>query len=525
MDPVRRRKLLAVLLGLAIVLPIVGVLVADGGWGLRTVRGSGSANVWGGGPTLGFDQKVQHVFVIVKENRAFDDYFGAYCPTVGPYCSSPVNGIPPGVCMPFNVTNPADGCLAPYAFPPNWTQTGDIPHSWNASHQAYDAGHMDGFIPASLNNTNAMGYYDARTIGPYWDYAEQYALGDNFFSGTLSYTLPNHWHILAGQAPNVSYNYTNGAFGKHGAPITPVGSLYLNESNRTPTVVDLLLNQSVSWSYFDNDDIKLLDQTYGQAIGAGTTWNYKNPLLAKALSYTPRYASHFQLVNDLLYGLANGTAPNVSWVIPADPVSEHPPAAPMPGQNWTVNIVNAIEQSPLWPTSVILLTWDDYGGFFDHVPPHQVDGVGLGFRVPLIVIGPYAKENFVDHQMTYFESMLKFIEYRYGLNSLTYRDQQAPNLLSFFNFNQTARAPFVIANTSGYPLALQKPAVVPFVPSTLHVERAVWAPPSLRSVALSTPPVGSVPGVQALVPAAWMATRRPTSSLVRPGSPGPLRLA
>lgn len=428
-----------------------------------------------------FDQQVQHIFVIMKENHAYDSYFGSYCGQLGPYCSTTANTIPPGICIPNNFTNTSSGCTAPFRFPTNFTAVGDIPHGWGSSHMALNNGSMNGFVAASPNNTNGMGYYDGATIPAYWDWAEQYGLGDNFFSSVLSFTLPNHWYLVAGSAPSVAINSTNDAFGQDGYDLTSVGQTYLNQANGTPTIDDSLMNRSINWTYYDNDDRRIQTETYAQAIQAGTTWNYKNPLAAKYESYTPPFVPHFSVVNQLFWDLQNNTVPNVSYIIPADPVSEHPPSPPQPGMNWTVPIVNAIMQSSVWNSSVIFLSWDDYGGFYDHVVPPTIDGYGLSFRVPLLVIGPYVKQNFVSHSVGYFESFLKFIEYRYHLPSLAYRDQNAPNLLSYFNFSQAPRPPWIYHNGTGYPVPLQNlgPAAAPLAvvarggPGSLNV---AWTP-------------------------------------------------
>jgi phospholipase C len=126
----------------------------------------------------------------------------------------------------------------------------------------------------------------------------------------------------------------------------------------------------------------------------------------------------------------------VSWVIPSDKLSEHPRANITLGMDWVVNVVNSIMNSQYWNSTAIIITWDDYGGFYDHVPPPQIDKYGLGFRMPALIISPYAKLGFIDHTQDQFESMLKFIEWRFNIPSLTERDRNANNLLNAFDFNQ-----------------------------------------------------------------------------------------
>jgi phospholipase C len=384
--------------------------------------------------------KIKHIFIIDQENRAFDSYFGTYCTTVGPDCSDTSIGTPTGVCLLYNLSTSQPGqCVAPFPYPPGMTMTDDIGHAWANAHEAYDGGKMDGFVSAIQGNPLAMGYYTGQTLGGYWDLAEQYALGDYFFSGALSYSLPNHWLIVAGSAPNASYYSSN--FTNPNGSIDSTGTSYLNEANDTPTLMDQLINSSVSWKYYD---FTIPTGSYAQAIANGTVWKYWNVLVSKASTYQPIFASHFVPNQQIFSDLASGSAPNVSWIIPTAIASEHPPYDVLTGQNWTLSVINAIENSSIWNSSAIFLTWDEYGGFYDSVLPPTVDGFGLGFRVPLLVVSPYVRENFVNPANGSFGSILQFVEARYGFHAVGTRDALAPNLYSYFDFNQTPRAPFWI---------------------------------------------------------------------------------
>jgi phospholipase C len=134
--------------------------------------------------------------------------------------------------------------------------------------------------------------------------------------------------------------------------------------------------------------------------------------------------------------LKSGTFPQVSWVIPSFPISEHSPANITTGMNWVKLVISSIMSSPYWNNTAIILTWDDYGGFYDHVPPPQIDKYGLGFRMPALILSPYAKQGYIDHTQYQFESTLKFIEWRFSLSPLTDRDLHANNLLNAFDFSQ-----------------------------------------------------------------------------------------
>jgi phospholipase C len=141
---------------------------------------------------------------------------------------------------------------------------------------------------------------------------------------------------------------------------------------------------------------------------------------------------------------ASGNLPTVSWIVTPARVSEHAPASVCVGENWTVQMLNSLMRGPDWSSTAIFLTWDDFGGFYDHVAPQQIDGYGLGFRVPLLVISPYARKGFIDHTQYEFSSMLRFAEDELGLPTLTNRDKAANDMMGAFNFNQSARPPLLL---------------------------------------------------------------------------------
>jgi phospholipase C len=134
----------------------------------------------------------------------------------------------------------------------------------------------------------------------------------------------------------------------------------------------------------------------------------------------------------------------VSWLLPPGEYSEHPPGSMCEGENWTASVLNAVMQGPDWNSTAVFVTWDDFGGFYDHVAPPQVDQFGLGPRVPLLIISPYAKAGYVSHTVYEHTSVLKFIETRYGLKALTSRDAAANNMLDSFNFAQAPQAPLLL---------------------------------------------------------------------------------
>jgi phospholipase C len=297
-----------------------------------------------------------------------------------------------------------------------------------------------------------MSYYDNKTIPYYWDLAKHYVLADNFFSSVLSYSLPNHWYAIAGQAPTASIYY---GLTQNPQVTTPnekqIEKEYLREANHISTVADLFMNRTINTSNTINTSITWKYYYHGIDIGGykdairdGDAYDYWNPFAAKGSSYTEKYASHFVTRDQIFNDLKNGTLPQVSWVIPRDNLSEHPPYNITHGMDWVVYVIDSIMESPYWNSTAIIVTWDDYGGFYDHVSPPAIDRYGLGFRMPAIIISPYTKSGYIDHTQYQFESMLKFIEWRFNMPSLTDRDRNANNILNAFDFNQKPTPPHVI---------------------------------------------------------------------------------
>jgi phospholipase C len=406
------------------------------------------------------------------ENHSFDNYFGTY---------PGARGIPRGVCEPWDPLMPKFGCVKPYlTFDP---ESPDMPHEWYSSHVALDGGRMDAFLPAEGYDRATMSYYDYHTIPLYWDMAREYVLCDNFFSSVLSYTLPNHWYMVAAAAPAAAIYYMLGGHGQiagtvrmangltesastglpfPGVPNPGPGTaapsaarqLYLTEADAIPTIMDRM-GRRVTWKQYDD---ALQVGGYRAAVQSGQAFDYQDPLAAKQSSYTAAESPHFAPRSEFFTDVADGRLPEVAWVIPDWAHSDHPPYSIVNGELWVTSVVDAVEESHYWADSAIFVVWDDYGGFYDSVPPPQVDAEGFGFRVPALVISAYAKENYVDDTQYSFESILKFIEWRFGLPPLTARDARANNMLAAFDFRQAPRAPIVFparSQPNAYPMPLQ----------------------------------------------------------------------
>lgn len=438
---------LVVATSVLVVAPVEVVLVSDG------PRPSLAPADW-----LTFSRHVDHIVFVVMENHAYDNLFGAYCTSTGPDCPTATDGIPDGTCIPLAVNPPTGPCARPFPFTArNASVTSPLPHFWNASLQAWNGGLMNGFYAAEGSGLDPFGYYNGSTVPIDWDLAEQYALSDNFYSSVLSYSLPNHWHIVAGQSPADAIYHGTGLRGA-GAGYVQLDRTYLAEANATEAVEDLLLNSPTTWGYYD-----FPLPTYARAIADNATqlggaYAYWNPLAAKAESYTAALAPHFQSSTQFFGDAHNGTLPNLAWVIPPSQYSDHPPQSVDAAQGWLASVVDSVEASPEWNSTVVFVSWDDYGGFYDQSPPPVANGQQLGFRVPLLAIGPYVREDYISNSLAYFESILHLMEWRFRLGCIVPLDCNAPLLLDLFNFSAPARSPILFptdVNLTSYPMPLQ----------------------------------------------------------------------
>ena len=412
----------------------------------------------------GFMDHIDHIVFVVLENHAYDNYFGTYCLQQSSLCPQTSSGIPPDTCVPYYPQEPGSPCIRPFDFTPNnWTITSAMPHTYNASHQAWDDGAMDGFFQAEGAGLDPFGHYDGTTAPIYWDLAQEYGLSDSFFSSILSYSLPNHWHIVAGQAPQVIIeNGTEGCATCPGAPVVYHDHLYLDEANRTESIEDLLMGSRVSWKYYDYalgsyaDAIQIqLNETTNRIEKAGSAYNNWNPQAAKAESYNASFVDHFAPNTQFYAAARNGNLPDISWVIPAGQDSDHPGQNSTLAQSWLASIVDAVEASPDWSSTALYITWDDYGGFYDNVPPPTFEGQQLGFRVPLIEISPYTEAGTVSGSFGFFESVLHLMEWRFHLGCISDLDCNAPLPLFGFNWLAPPREPMMFPTNfsqASYPI-------------------------------------------------------------------------
>jgi phospholipase C len=371
--------------------------------------------------------KIQHIVIIMQENRSFDQYFGTY---------PGADGLPRQngqftVC----VNDPKTGaCVQPFHDSEDKNYGG--PHRQIDSTQDIDGGKMDGFIAQAENNPtgcavndpacggggkDVMGWHDAREIPNYWKYAQNFVLQDHMFAPNASWSLPAHLFMVSEWSAKCSVA---------GDPMSCVNEVenpdgppdYNLEHSLPGTAPDyawtdltyLLYKNHISWKYYIETGTQP-DCANDAADCTPVPQNSKTPGIWNPLPYFDTVKQDGQLVN--ITSVSNfradakaGTLPSVSWITPSGPHSEHPPALVSYGQSWVTNLINEIMQSPDWNSTVIFLSWDDWGGFYDHVVPPSVDENGYGLRVPGIVISPYAKRGFIDHQVLSHDAYVKFIE-------------------------------------------------------------------------------------------------------------------
>ncbi len=370
--------------------------------------------------------RIEHLVVVMQENHTFDNYFGTF---------PGADGIPRDACQPRSTNSPPGDCVKPYHI--SGPRTLDPDHGKATALEAYHDGAMDGFVSAQ-NNRNVkgdvvMGYYDGSDLPLYWNLATDYVLADRFFSSAWGASLTNHLYWVAAQAA-----------GAHGG--IPVAGFDV------PTIFDRLEAAGVSWKmYVQNYEPKVTFRS-NKSHNPQVVWA---PLLAfPRFLDTPSLSAHIVPLDDYFVDLEKGTLPSVSYMVPSGS-SEHPPGNVTVGQNFGASLVTALMRAKEWSTSLAVVTHDDWGGYYDHVAPPRVDADGYGFRVPALIISPYARSGTVDHTVYDYTSILRFIEDNWHVDPLTARDATANSIAAALDMNQAALAPRFPDRTYPAPVAPQ----------------------------------------------------------------------
>jgi phospholipase C len=418
------------------------------------------------GSGSGSSNYIQHVVVVIQENRSFDDFFSSFPGADGTSfgCMNPSAR----QLGPRSRRTSSSGCPSGDEYVPlkkvNLDEKCDFGHSYHVVPVDYDNGAMDGFGMESGSKkcpgkagTAVYQYVDPTQIAPYWDIAEQYVLADQMFQTQGSGSFTAHQDLIAASTiinePTDTKSLVD--FPSHrpwgcDAPkgtktslLVAQGSQLKDEYGKGPypcltyrTLRDLLDYKAVSWRYYSPPEPN----------GTGSLWNAFDAI--QAVRQGPEWTDgHIAKTNVFFSDVTGGTLPSVSWIVPDNPNSDHPISHSDTGPSWVASIVNAVGESSYWNSTAIVIVWDDWGGFYDHVkPPFFDQWGGLGFRVPMMVVSPYARETsasqpgYISHTQYEFGSILKFIENDWGLGSLGTTDARANSIVDSFDFTQPPRA-------------------------------------------------------------------------------------
>ena len=442
---------------------------------------------------------ITHVVIIMQENRSFDNYFGTY---------PGANGFPTGTCVPLDPSNPQLGCVVPFHDRHDVNAGG--PHTSAAAIADLDNGitsnKFDGFVfqqtsepggacsdrvrpevrrpgcpgmGPGIARHDVMGYHTDAEIPNYWAYAKNFVLQDNMFESVRSYSMDAHLYLSSEWS----------AVCKNNVLSTCKTSMEIKRPNSTTVypwanLYQLLDKYSVSWKYYlgsgDEPDCEDGEMTCEPQRQAGTVNGLWNPMpsfgyiKAQGNAYI---AAHNPDIDQFLLDIKNNALPQVSWIVPPARFSEHPANGITAGMEFVTSLVNAVMQSPYWQNTAIFITWDDWGGFYDHVTPPNVDTnttnfpiQGYGLRVPGLMVSAWAKPGYIDHSVLSFDAYATLFEdlflsgarldpaalgqpdarpdIRDALTTVTYLNgTTAPvgKLINEFNFTQTPLPPLVLS--------------------------------------------------------------------------------
>jgi phospholipase C len=437
---------------------------------------------------------IEHFIFIIQENHSFDNYFGTY---------PGANGIPSGTRLPDYPGGPLVNPL--FLLRANHVPR-DLPHGWVSYRLAWDNGAMDGFLWAEYRQASSyygkgiaqptpnpnlvkivkrkrpmdsepkaifsdgeflspsgfadsedddapwvgdaneqlaapeplasgtpnpakrpswviytLSYMDDSVIPNYWTYAHDYTLCDEFFSSVTSASLPNHLYNVAGQSGDLVGDFR----------IPTANTLYFE----FPSVIQLLGNAGVAWKYYTGKGDPTVEGVWNPLPG------FRKYSESKGFQ---NLDAHLGSLPDFYRNIQENTLPQVCWITPPKEKSEHPPYDVPTGMWYVTDLVNAVMKSPYWNNCAIILMWDESGGFYDHVAPPQVDELGLGFRVPALVISPWSKSGVIVHTQYDLTSPLALLETKFGLSALSTRDGSSNSMLDCFDFTQTPLPPHII---------------------------------------------------------------------------------
>ncbi len=410
---------------------------------------------------------IQHVIIVIQENRSFDNFFATFPGadgTSGGYMKNPSGS--GDQYVPLQRVDLVGAC--------------DFGHSYHIVAVDYDHGKMDGFgleggskkCPGKVG-TKVYQYVDPTELAPDWSIAQQYVLADHLFQTQGSGSFTAHQDLIAGATlinqPKDTKSLVDfpsqRPWGCDAPPGTTTSMLVVKDHTihdeyqkgpfpclTYPTMRDLLDAKYVSWKYYSP----------AEPHGTGSLWNAFDAI--KAVRDGPEWTTNIARTPVFFNDVANGTLPAVSWIVPDNPDSDHPGNKSDTGPSWVASIVNAVGESSYWQSTAIVIVWDDWGGLYDHVPPLFFDKWGgLGFRVPMMVVSPYVRRTkpsqpgYISHTPYEFGSILKFVEDVWGLGRLGTTDIRANSLVDCFDFNVPPHAFVPIAAKYSRSYFLHRP--------------------------------------------------------------------
>jgi phospholipase C len=422
-------------------------------------------------------RKIRHVVIVMQENRSFDSYFGTY---------PGADGLPRKnghftVCVPDAFRHV---CARPYHDRANKNYGGS--HEYVDTIRDIDGGKMDGFIREARRGLrkgcarlpkapqcsrkhppDVMGYHDWRELPNYWKYAKNFVLQDHMFEPNSSASLATHLFMVSEWSARCRTKSPASCVNAVENPLAPPHTPQ-NPTSRKPDyawtdLTYLMHRYHVSWRYYvftgtqpDCDEDQMICGSVPQSARTPGIWN---PLPWFTTVQQDRQVRNVTTMRNFFRDARRGTLPSVAWLTPSDQVSDHPPSPITKGQAYVTSVINAVMRGPDWRSTAIFLAWDDWGGFYDHVQPPSVDHNGYGFRVPALVISPYARHGYIDHQVLSFDAYVKFIEDDFlagrRIDPATdgrpdprpdVRENEAilGDLAADFDFNQKPRRPLIL---------------------------------------------------------------------------------
>ena len=435
---------------------------------------AGDRDARAAGPLKGI-HKIRHVVIIMQENRSFDSYFGTFPGADGiPGLAGNSGKVP---CLPDPKTK---SCVRPYHDTRDRNAGG--PHDTSNAIRDINGGKMNGFqaearkgrasacrhnfdVPGcslTPSKPDVMGYHDWHEIPNYWAYARHFVLQDHMFESVNSWSLPAHLAMVSGWSAHCTQvgnpmSCTTAVSGDVGATSGSVHDFPWTD------ITYLLHRYHVSWRYYvaqgnqpDCRNSQMFCKAVSQSASTPGVWN---PLPRFDTVRQDNQLGNIVPAGQFFRDARTARLPSVSWVVPSQAVSEHPPGLVSAGQTYVTSVINAVMRSRDWRSTAIFLAWDDWGGFYDHVKPPVVNGQGYGLRVPALVISPYARTGYIDHQTLSSDAYLKFIEadFLHGQridgrtdgrpDSRPFIPENASilgNLAKDFNFNQKPRPPLIL---------------------------------------------------------------------------------